>query len=462
MLLKPAAVASLFLIAALALRPDRAARVATGLVSHTLCSQAFVAKLDPAHVYAESLRPRPGIRMIHWALHYKIDSQRREVRTTLAGLFASHAVYHEGLGCVMIHGLQNEAPLPQHNATNDLTAAPLFFESAGPVEPVDNELRAALDHAFAEPEHPPYRWTKAIVVVHDGHIVAERYAPGYGMDTPLLGYSATKSVINALMGILVRQGRLSVNQNAPVPMWHKPGDPRDAITVDELLRMTSGLALDETNGPTNPVARMLYLERDMAGFAERAPLKTKPGSSWNYSSGNYILLSRIIRDATGGDAKDVLDFAHRELFSPLGMGTVTLELDATGTPVGSTYMLATAREWARFGMLYLNDGVVNGHRVLPEGWVRYSASPTLGTGYGAGFWTNAGSGKDAEERVRWGMPPNSFFAEGILGQYVVIVPAERLVVVRFGVTQKWPIFDTEAVAHLVAEVIAALKTHPNA
>ena len=234
-------------------------------------------------------------------------------------------------------------------------------------------------------------------MLHDGRVVAERYAPGYGIDTPLLGWSMTKSVINALVGILVRQGRLSVAGPAPVPAWRDPSDPRHAITVEQLMRMTSGLALDETNTGFDPSSRMLSTEPDMAGFAESASLQAPPGTRYHYSSPSTLILSRIVRDAVGGRAEDVRRFAARELFAPLGMRGVTLEFDAAGTPVGSSYMYATARDWARFGLLYANDGVAGGRRILPEGWVGYSASPTPGSrdGYGAGFFTNRG-----RERVR--------------------------------------------------------------
>jgi CubicO group peptidase (beta-lactamase class C family) len=151
-------------------------------------------------------------------------------------------------------------------------------------------------------------------------------------------------------------------------------------------------------------------------------------------------------------------FAHRELFDPLGMRNVTLEFDAAGTPVGSTHMWATARDWTRFGALYLNDGVAGGRRILPEGWVRFSASPTPGAtlGYGAGFFTNIGDSDFAKRRVRGGMPPGSFFASGTLGQRIVIAPAERLVVVRFGRSQDFPTFDIQGLMRLVADANAAV------
>jgi CubicO group peptidase (beta-lactamase class C family) len=454
--------AGLALLASCAVgRPDRAVDVATGLISHNLCSLVFVSGVDAERAYTESLAPRPGMSLVNWAVRYAVDPTARQVKTTVAGGFASTAVYRDGLGCVVVHG---DAPAlssqraPDPRAAESALALP---EIAGPtaVEPADDRLRVALDRAFVEAPHPPYRRTKAVVIVHAGRVIAERYAPGYDVDTPLLGYSVTKSVISTLVGILVRQGHLALEQAAPVPAWSRPGDPRRAITIDHLLRMTSGLALDETGSPFAPVARMLYLERDMAGYAETVDLAVPPGHTWNYTSGNTLIVSRLIRDAVGGSAGDVLRFAHRELFGPLGMRHVTLELDATGTPVGSTYMLAPARAWARFGMLYLNDGVIGGRRILPEGWVRYATTPTLDTGYGAGFWINGVAGHIPWSSTVWsipGAPADSFYARGLLGQYIVVVPAAQLVVARFGVSHDEGA-DIEGMGQLVAAALDAAR-----
>jgi CubicO group peptidase (beta-lactamase class C family) len=446
-----------------AVRPDRAVDVATGLISHNLCSAVFVTGLDAEQAYAESLAPRPGMGLINWAVRYDVDPTRRQVTTTVAGGFESRAVYRDRLGCLIVRGAEPEdSAVPRDDAVESPPSVPALPEIAGSavVEPSDERLRAALERAFLERDRPPYRWTKAVVIVHDGRVIAERYAPGYDVDTPLLGYSATKSVMSALVGILVRQGRLSVEQPAPVAAWSQPDDPRHTITIDHLLRMTSGLALDETDSPLSPVARMLYLERDMAAYAESVGLEARPGSTWNYSSGNTLILSGIIRDTIGGHTTEVRRFAQRELFAPLGMRQVTLEFDATGTPVGSTYMLAPARDWVRFAMLYLNDGVVGGRRLLPEGWVRYSTTPTLDTGYGAGFWTNRVAGHIPWSSVLWsipGAPRDSFYARGLLGQYVVVVPSQRLVVARFGISHGRGA-DIEGVGQLVADAIDALKS----
>jgi CubicO group peptidase (beta-lactamase class C family) len=259
----------------------------------------------------------------------------------------------------------------------------------------------------------------------------------------------------------VRQGKLSLHEPAPIAAWQREDDPRHAITVDQLLRHTAGLALGSSlqaslAAALEPVNRMKYLESDKASYAESISLETSPGSAWNYHDGNFIILSHLIRNATEGRPADVLRLARSELFDPLGTHNVTLEFDGAGTPEGSAQMLASARDWARFGLLYLNDGVVGGKRILPEGWVTYSASPTPGgwVGYGAGFWTNRGDSFGANYRAERGMPRDAFFAEGTIGQYVIIIPSERLVIVRLGRSPNWPP-DSDGVFQLVSDVVAA-------
>ena len=445
-------------------------KVATGFVANVLCSETFVTGADPARIFAETTAAMPGTGLIGWALDYKIDRARRDVTVTLFGLGRSHAVYREGLGCHLDHGgAVADIPLP---ATEAKPSQPSLPEIAGPsvVAPQSPQLAAALDRAFAEPEQPPFRRTKAIVVVRDGQVVAERYANGYGVETPILGFSATKSVMSALTGILVRKGKLTLDQPAPIAAWQGAGDPRQAITVDHLLRHTAGLALGSSLSASlasvlEPVNRMKFMESDMAAYAESIALETPPGTAWNYNDGNTVILSHLIRDAAGGRASDVLRLARQELFDPLGMRHVTLEFDAAGTPEGSTQMLMPARDWARFGMLYLNDGVAGAKRILPEGWVKYSASPTPNAwvGMGAGFWTNQGDSFGAGYRIERGWPRDAFFAKGTIGQYVIIIPSERLVIVRLGRSPNWPP-EADGVFELVRDVVAATgsKAHASA
>lgn len=437
---------------------NRATDVAAGYVSHQLCTATFVTKVEPEQFYRESIAPI--LSPVGFLSDHRVDRANTEVTASFAGVATARAVDRGPLGCLVVHG-EPTAPvsLPAH-----APAPALLPDIAGPeiIEPAQPALRQALDRAFAENANPPYRNTKAVVVVRDGRVIAERYAPGYGIDTQVMGWSATKSVTNALIGILVQQGKLSVSGPAPIGAWADPKDPRHPISIDSMLRMNSGLDVGdsltaEASTAFDPSAYMVFGVRDMAAFAEKAPLKAAPGTRWNYTNGNTILLSKIIRDTAGGDAGSVLAFARRELFDKLGMRHVTLEFDAAGTPIGSSHMLASARDWARFGLLYLNDGTVGGERLLPPGWVDYSAAATSGSerfGYAAGFWTNRGDGEGQRYRIARGIPADAFFARGANGQYIVIVPSQRLVVARFG-SAFTPRDDMDVVARLVADVIAA-------
>ncbi len=434
------------------------AGVSSGYVSHQLCSAAFTSGLDPEVYYREALAP--SLSVAGGLAHHHVDTAARTVTADLAGLARRRAVFTPGLGCRVEHP-GDAAPVaialpPQPPA--------LLPPIAGPdlVTPTDPALSTALDHAFGETPSGPHRFTKAVVVVQDGKLIAERYAPGYGVDTPILGWSMTKSVTNALLGILVREGKISMQGPAPIAAWSDPKDPRHAISLDNLERMASGLDIGQSmtqniSTGLDPTAHMVFDTSDMAAYAERARLKSPPGTAWTYTNGNILLLSRVIRDQVGGDAPSVLRFAHRELFDKLGMTKVTLEFDAAGTPIGSSHMWASARDWARFGMLYLDDGVVGGERILPVGWTDYSARMTPGSetyGYGAGFWTNRGDGDGVRRRVGGGMPTDSYFARGSQGQYTIIIPSRKLVIVRMGMAYT-PYDDMDTVARLVREVIAA-------
>ena len=227
--------------------------------------------------------------------------------------------------------------------------------------------------------------------------------------------------------------------------------------------MSGGLEFDERSGPVvSDVNRMLLRSRDTAAYALARPLRYAPGSHWEYSSGTTNIISRIIRDNVGGSVEDYHAFPRQALFDKIGMDSAVMEVDAAGTFVGSSFMYATARDWARFGLLYLHDGVWEGERILPPGWVSYSAMPSstapLGR-YGAHFWTNGGNTTTNKTKPLEKLPPNTFYAAGYEGQYLVIIPSRKLIVVRLGMTRNIKAWDMES---LVSDVLAAIAIDQNA
>ncbi len=414
--------------------------IGTGFIAKMLCSGVFVSNRDPGAVMREDLWIAKK-----YSIGAEVDYKEKSVTASIKGLFERRAIFREGLGCTLILGttedeLRKQAAdwkrLPRETAELPWPKGDLI--SAEKLPPgVDTEaLNAALDDAFSDPDPEMPRRTRAVVILYDGRIVAERYAPGFSPETALIGWSMTKSVTSALTGILVGQGKLSVRERAPVPEWSAPDDPRSAITLDHLLRMSSGLEFLEEY-ETNPGADcnvMLFTNRDMAAYAAAKPLETEPGSKWSYSSGTTNIISRIVRSAVGGSTEDYFTFPRQELFDRIGMRSAIIEPDTSGTFAGSSHMYATARDWARFGLLYLQDGVWEGERILPEGWVEYTRTPTPHTPpewpYGAQFWLNTG------EKERWlkSLPEDLYSARGQEGQYITIIPSRKTVAVRLGCT----------------------------
>lgn len=281
------------------------------------------------------------------------------------------------------------------------------------------QLKLALDWVFQ-----PQQQSRAVVIVYKGQIIAERYAPGFSAGMPLSGWSMTKSVTNALVGVLVKEGKLSLTDKNLMPEW---SDRKSQITLDSLLHMSSGLKFNEDEGhPLGNLIQMLYGEANAAGYAANQPISAAPNTKWQYSSGTTNIISRIIRNAIASDA-DYLTFPRRALFARLGMKSAVIEPDASGTFVSSSFMYATARDWARFGLLYLQDGVWEGQRILPEGWVKYSRTLTElapGKNYGAHFWLMNVATPSKQSQI--------FTAQGFQDQYIAIIPSHQLVIVHLG------------------------------
>lgn len=322
-----------------------------------------------------------------------------------------------------------------------LTPAALAAVSAHPDAP-RAALARAVDALFTD---PAVGETRAVVVLHNGRIVAERYAPGYDAATRMLGWSMAKSVTGVLIGLLVADGRLRLEQPAPVPLWQRPGDPRGAITLRELLQMRSGLRHREEADPVGDAdtVRMLFLDGrdDMAAYAEAQPLATIPGREWRYSTATSVILADIAARALT-DSRDpavrrqvVGDYLTARLFEPLGLHSMVPEFDAAGTMIGGSMVTATARDWASFGEFLRNDGKARGARILPHSWVQFMTTPAPGNrGYGAQLWLNAPHPGEQEDLFPGRAPASLFACIGHLGQYVLVSPDQRLTVVRLGKT----------------------------
>ena len=359
----------------------------------------------------------------------RIDPDRRRVTASFFGRSPRSATFRPGLGATLMPTGEADVLLDASGLADCHQASRVLPPGFGDTP---TNLNRLLDVAFSEPNPRRLRRTRAIIVMRNGHLVAERYAPGFDSDVRFPGWSMTKSVLSALVGTLVGEGRISLDDRALLPGWQPP-DPRANITVEDLLRMRSGLRFSEVYSDlSSDVIEMLFNRSDTAHYAARQPLVASPGTTWSYASGTTNILSAIARRLVGDP--DYLGWPRRALFDPIGMTSAILEPDASGTFVGSSFMFANARDWARFGQLYLDDGVCDGQRILPDGWVQFSTSPTPQSdgAYGAHWWLKLqpemGGGTPAAARI----PADTFFALGHEGQTLTVIPSLQLVVVRLG------------------------------
>ena len=303
-------------------------------------------------------------------------------------------------------------------------------------------LARRIDALFADEEAGE---TRALLVFHGGRIVAERYAPGYDRQTRFQGWSMTKSVTGVLIGLLVADGRLRLDESVPITPWQRSGDPRGEITLRQLLQMRSGLRHTEAGDPAyaSDEVRMLFLDGrdDMAGYAESPPLEAEPGRKFEYSSGTSVILADVAARVLAGDAQPslrrqaVTDYLHTRLLQPLGMRSAVPEFDAAGTFIGSSMLHATARDWGKFGEFLRNGGSVKGAQILPRAWIEFMTRQSpRNPGYGAQLWLNRPQPKGSAPLLPGGAPASLFACIGHLGQYVIVSPRQQLTIVRLGKT----------------------------
>lgn len=303
-------------------------------------------------------------------------------------------------------------------------------------------LAQAVDDLFTD---PAIGETRAVVILRGGQVVAERYAPGYHENTRFISWSMAKSVTAVMIGLLISDGRLKLNEAAPVPAWQRTGDPRGEITVRHLLQMRSGLRHSEGLDPPHESdeVRMLFLDgrNDTAAYAESQPLEAEPGKKFEYSTASSLILADLAARvlAPGGDPETrrrvVADYLRTRLFEPVGMKSMVPEFDAAGTLLGGSMIHGTARDWARFGEFLRNGGSVAGAQIVPRGWIEFTTTPSpREPQYGAQVWLNRQPAKGRPVLFPDRGPASAFAAVGHLGQYVIVSPRQKLVVVRLGHT----------------------------
>lgn len=430
--------------------PPELFRVGTAYAAKIVCSNTFIAGRDPSEVLAKDVQA-PG----HPLLKYvSFEKGENSITTRLFGFTAVQtALYRPGLGCAILPDGNVEAAKAVALATVPKAEPselewPLGDEVSKPLsEPVQALLN---DAALAGPD------MRAIVVVKDGRIIGERYGAGFSETTPLMGWSMTKTVTAALVGMRIGEGKLAYDQDRLFSAWT---DDRAKIKIADLMAMQSGLDLEESYGDVNDVTRMLFLEPDQARFVESKPLEAQPGQKWEYTTGSAVLLSRIWMNSFS-DPKEALGYPRKALFDRIGMTSTVMEPDEAGTFSGGSLMYATARDWARFGMLLAEKGMWDDEQVLPPEFMSRVSTPTMlsnGIYTGGMAWKSASGERKGDTVVD--IPADTYWASGHDGQSLAIVPSERLVVLRLGLTPSWVKYRPEKLLEKV--VVAAREPVPD-
>ena len=411
------------------------------ICAHHLSSGLWVVGRDykrtPEEVIAQDIAP---FKYFGWAsdFQYEVDDKRRLVTVTAPGALPRSAYYTGDQGSTILPRGKTDIffqPAPVSRNLPDAAKVAWPLGDVGATEPVrgvdSKAVAAALDWAMEQEEQN----TRAFVVAYRGKIVGERYAPGWTKDTPQISWSQGKSITATLIGILIQRGLLELDQPAPIKEWRGADDPRREIRIRDLLQMSSGL--DFTNlsfkGPETLIAknehmRVYFDSLNVLEHAVNQPLKVPPGTRYSYLNSDPLSLGRIIRDTVEAQGENYLTFPQRALFDRIGVRSAVLETDAWGNFILSGYDYVSARDWVRFGLLYLNDGVWQEQRILPEGWTDFVATPAPADekkNYGGMFWLNLPPRMDR-------VPKDTYWSAGFMGQVTMVIPSRELVVVRMG------------------------------
>jgi len=406
--------------------------IVSGYASKNFASTHFIADRDFSDI-AESDNDMPLINLA------ELDEvQGNDVTTSVLNLMPRKTVCRDGLGCALVtENYDPSVKLPVPKRTNLKNELPFPYGNLGVKDSVFSNVdydrvNNAVEKVMADYET---KMTRTVLVVYKDHTA----------DTPILGWSMTKSILGTLYGILEHQNKIDLYAPAPINSWQN--DDRKKITLNHLMRMQSGLEWDEDYASISDVTKMLFLESDMSEVQPKKEAIAAPTEVWNYSSGTSNLLSGILRDQFNSH-QEYLDFPYIELIDKIGMHSMVLEADIAGNYVGSSYAWANTRDWAKFGLLYLHKGNWNGTQIFAPDWIDYVTKPTINSDgvYGAHFWLNAG-GKYPD------VPRDMYSANGFQGQRVYIIPSKDLVVVRTGLGQE-PLFDVNS---FLSELVSAIE-----
>jgi len=414
-------------------------RVGTGLGAKLACSARYLTKQNEAQILKDIASYSPALAQ----LSIRYDQAENWAEASLFGLSTTRATFREGIGCTLDRGDTSALDKVQLSEFDSVQGP---WPKGSDVRTINESVQEILEAALEEDNTAGLN-TRALVLVKNGVITAEAYADGYTSETALLGWSMGKSVTAMLLGHLEYRGMLDVSEQGVFPSWKQ--DERAEITIENMLQMSTGLAFSETYLPGNDSTRMLFVERSAAEFALQRPLIHPPGEHFSYSSGTANMLAKVFADKVGDSPEGWMQFVQENFYEPLGMSHTYLEPDASGVFVGSSYVYASARDWARMGLLMLNGGELSGVRLLSEEWVKRASSPNTSSNdprYGYQFWLNGGG-----EKLRWDLLPEDAYAmTGNRGQFVMIIPSEGLVITRLGWTAGWYNTNKEFAAILAA------------
>jgi len=399
------------------------AQAGAAYAAKTICSGVFVSGLDADRVAKEEYE---GLSSAFGMMKRSVDRETKTVETSMMGLARGKASFDPVTGCTLKHTQQTQA---RHSITRG-SFSPLPRSNQNPAN-----LKEALDFGFAETGKGMPLNTRAIVVVKNGAIVAERYADDIGPDTPLKGWSMNKTITGLLIGQLIDNGKLKLDGPAPVKAWAGDEDPRRAISIRHLMQMRSGLDFDETyNSMTSDAIKMLFLSPSASSYAEQSKLAHEPGTHWYYSSGTSNILSAIVGDQAEARGQTMTDYMWDVLLKPAGVSTAYLETDQGGDFVGSSYGYMGSHDWARLGLLMQRGGQgPDGQKIVSPEWIQFMTEPNgISDGvYGGQTWLNAGVKTGADWTYK-ALPADMFYFSGHDGQFVVVIPSKDLVIVRLG------------------------------